>query len=208
MYAPEPFNFTDVDTAVLLIDEIVMGTLLVGGDKIEGSPVPFMARVDSDGTLCLVGHMDRANPLWQRMEDHGQVIVIFWGPNSYISPSYYTSKPRVPTWAYATVHVTGRPQLIEDANGVDKIVSDLSRFLEQEGSAWHISQVEEYKEKLLKAIVGFEIKASDFQSQVRLLQTNTDADRKAVFSSLIQGSPAERHVANMMIKMKMAVGNQ
>jgi len=206
MYGPSPFLLEDTEIAMSLIEDIVMGTLIVPGDKLEGSPLPFMACKKSDGGLRLIGHMDRANPLWKDLEIADSVLVIFWGPNTYVSPSYYVTSPRVPTWVYATVHVTGKAKLIQDADALSALVSDLSNFLEPEGSGWCIGQVADYKEKLLSGIVGFEIEANTTQSQVRILQTNSKEDRAAVYKALVGGTNAEQQVAELMKKNILSIG--
>lgn len=198
MYAPPPFFSDDVDVACGLVENIVMGTLVTSGTCLQGSPLPFMFEQESDGRSKLVSHMDRRNPLWRDMEDGREVMVIFWGPSAYISPSVYVTRPRVPTWVYATVHVNGTPRLVRDADGVDKIVSDLCNFMEKSGSAWDISQVVDYKEKLLSSIVGFEIDITSAQSQIRLGQLNDSEDLRAVYDALCGGTHGEKQVAALM----------
>lgn len=205
MYGPAPFLFEDTNTAITLIDEIVMGTLIAPGETMEGSPLPFMTKQTEKGGLKLIGHMDRANPLWRLLDTSQQVLVVFWGPNTYISPSYYTSQPRVPTWAYATVHAHGTARLLVDETDSNKIVTDLGNFTEKPDSGWDIDQVTDYKQKLLKGIVGFEIDILRVQSQIRLLQTNNIADRASVYRSLAGGSNAERQTAELMDKLGFAV---
>lgn len=198
MYAPPPYYSEDIDIACDLVKTIVMGTLVTSGTFLQGSPLPFMFEKGRDSALKLISHMDRRNPLQREMEDGREVLVIFWGPNAYISPSDYVATPRVPTWVYATVHMNGIPRLIHGKNEIDKIVSDLSYFMEKPNSGWDISQVVDYKEKLLDSIVGFEIDITSAQSQIRLGQQNDKEDIMAVYNSLSNGSHGEKQVAALM----------
>lgn len=203
MYAPSPYLSEDSTLACNLIDMIVMGTLVTCETSMQGSPLPFMVKQQQNGKLTLISHMDRANPLWKTMQNNQEVMVIFWGANSYISPSIYTTSPRVPTWLYATVHLKGIPKLIEDEDGLDTIVSDLSQFMEKADSTWQISQVANYKKRLLTAIVGFEIDINSCQSQVRLGQSNSAEDQNAVYQALSKGNHAEKQVAELMQKLDL-----
>ncbi|MEP1447267.1 MAG: FMN-binding negative transcriptional regulator [Paraglaciecola sp.] len=203
MYAPSPYLSKDPTIACNLIDMIVMGTLVTCENSMQGSPLPFMVNQKTDGKLRLISHMDRANPLWKTLQNNQEVMVIFWGPNSYISPSIYTTSPRVPTWFFATVHLKGIPRLIEDEDGLDTIVSDLSQFMEKADSTWQISQVANYKKRLLSAIVGFEIDVRSCQSQIRLGQGNSSKDQNAVYQALSKGNPAEKQVAELMQQLDL-----
>ncbi|MBL4801228.1 MAG: FMN-binding negative transcriptional regulator [Emcibacter sp.] len=207
MYAPTPFFSDDINITADLVETIVMGTLVTSGSdtasapSLQGSPLPFMIEKNDDGTAKLISHMDRRNPLWREMEDGREVLVIFWGPSAYISPSIYTTTPRVPTWIYTTAHVSGMPRLVHDGDAKDKIVSDLCRFMEKPDSGWDISQVGDYKARLLDAIVGFEIDITSAQSQVRLGQLNNSEDLKAVYEALSHGAPGDMQVAEIMKNM-------
>ena len=203
MYAPKPFFSDDINIASGPVDSIVMGTIVTSGSSLQASPLPFMLEKNDDGTAKLISHMDRRNPLWQEMENGGDVLVIFWGPSAYISPSIYTTQPRVPTWIYTTAHVSGTPRLIHDGDAKDKIVSDLCRFMEKPNSGWDISQVVGYKERLLGSIVGFEIDITSAQSQIRLGQPNSREDIMAIYEALSNGTPGEKQVAVLMKDLKI-----
>ncbi|MFE0677582.1 FMN-binding negative transcriptional regulator [Streptomyces sp. NPDC058867] len=55
------------------------------------------------------------------------MVVAFLGPSAYISPDHYASQPHFPTWAYAAVHVTGRPRLLDEVRTMrqlDDLIED------------------------------------------------------------------------------------
>lgn len=81
----------------------------------------------------LHGHMALANPHWRRMMEapDREVLVIFHGPHTYISPLWYpTPQGQVPTWNYVVVHVKALPRVFRDNqryNGVkERVVVKLS----------------------------------------------------------------------------------
>ncbi len=55
-----------------------------------------------DGKDTLQGHIAKANPLWKNISNKAEVLVVFNGPNCYISPNFYPTKmatgKAVPTW--------------------------------------------------------------------------------------------------------------
>src|SRR5919109_421347 len=73
----------------------------------------LMEIVEDSENLLVNGHMSRANPLWKLFEKNPEVLVIFQGPHTYISPTWYNHL-NVPTWNYQAVHVYGKPRMITD----------------------------------------------------------------------------------------------
>ena len=81
-------------------------------------------------------HLARANPQLHELAAVAECLVVFQGPQQYISPSLYPTKREhgkvVPTWNYITVHAWGRPQVIDDATWLRRQVEDLT--VHNEGS--------------------------------------------------------------------------
>ena len=98
-----------------MIREYPLGTLVTQSEQCsDANHVPFL--LDETGAM-LTAHVPRANPVWQSVAAR-PVLVIFHGPNAYVSPSWYASKQThgkvVPTWNYAVVHARGAGRAIED----------------------------------------------------------------------------------------------
>ena len=83
----------------------------------------------------LRGHIARANSLWRELAADAPVLAIFTGADSYVSPTWYPSRREhgkvVPTWNYATVHVSGNIRFIEDAVWLRQFVTSLTDLHEQ-----------------------------------------------------------------------------
>ena len=114
MYLPKQFAETDVAEMHALMCARPLATLVSHGpDGLNANHIPLLL---SDGKLQ--GHIARANPLWQEGKVTGEVLVIFHGDESYISPSGYATKAEhgkvVPTWNYATAHAYGDLRVIDD----------------------------------------------------------------------------------------------
>ncbi len=82
---------------------------------------------DTDGTWLLSGHMARSNPLWQKFNSEREVLLMFGGPNTYISPTWYNHL-NVPTWNYIAVHLYGFPRVID---GGDELRNILARLIQR-----------------------------------------------------------------------------
>ena len=142
-----------------------------------------------EGKLFLQGHIAKANPLWKTTPK--EVLVIFTGPDSYISPSYYSSKQvdgkAVPTWNYVAVHIKGSLRFIHDAHWCLNLVSRLSTQHEQErDKPWSVSDApQEYIEKMLSAVVGLEIEVNSLVCKVKASQNQTSENKQGVVSGLL-----------------------
>jgi transcriptional regulator len=147
--------------------------------------------------------MDKANPLWRSLSPDKDVFISFFGPNCYFSPSHYKTSPRAPTWLYTAVHISGRPKLITDGDKLIDIVSDLSSKMEKADSGWQVSDIAEYRDKLIPLIIGFEINVSESTSQIRMGQTNGMQDKAAMKEALRNGSASEQAVANLIERLSL-----
>ena len=86
------------------------------------------------------------------------MLAIFNGPHGYVSPSWYEGPRNVPTWNHVTVHAYGRARRL-DPSELDAQLSDLVELHERTAvTPWRVESLPEgYAEKLMRAIVGFEI---------------------------------------------------
>src|SRR5262249_54980216 len=115
MYLPKHFVPKE-DAALDLMDEYPFATVIsCANDAPTISHLPLL--LDRSRNR-LVGHMARANGHWRVIQEKPQTTVLFHGPHTYITPTWYMSGRDVPTWNYAVVHVVGRAKLIEDFDGL------------------------------------------------------------------------------------------
>ena len=106
-------------------------------------------------------HLARANPHCQDLAEAAEALMIFQGPEGYITPNWYPTKAQsgkvVPTWNYAVVHAYGRPQVMNDADWLRRHVGELTAQQEKtEARPWAVSDApDRYVEVMLRGIVGF-----------------------------------------------------
>ena len=120
MYNPAHFRVSDRQALHRIIVEHPLGMLVTQtGEGLDANHIPFELDPAAGPLGLLTGHVARANPLWQQCRDGADVLVVFRGNESYISPNWYPSKHEthrlVPTWNYEVVHAHGRLTVRDDA---------------------------------------------------------------------------------------------
>jgi transcriptional regulator len=181
MYQRTPFVEQDPETLLGLMRTYPLATLVRGGPGLAADLLPL--EVDhAQGSWRLRGHVARANPLW-READGQPVLVVFQGPQAYISPNWYPSKAQhgkdVPTWDYTMVQAHGTLRAIEDRTWLRGFLERLTE--RHEGSRttpWHVGDAPaDYLDAMLKAIVGVEIEVTRIEGKFKLNQNYDAADR-------------------------------
>jgi transcriptional regulator len=190
-----PAVFTEARPAVLIahIERHDFGLLVShGAAGIVASHVPFLTERDGEN-LRLVGHLARPNPQVADLDRGGEVLAIFSGPHAYISPSWYTAGPSVPTWNYVDVHAYGTVRLVADADWLRRLLHRLSEHHEAGNPApWRMQDLpERYLEGMLKGIIGFEIEVTRLEGKYKLSQNRPAADRPRVIAGLERRGDAE-----------------
>ena len=190
MYQPPHFR-DDTRTAQHgLIRTYPLGLLITGGaDGLIANPIPFLLdETGAHGTLR--AHLARANPQWQALAEAQDCLVVFQGPQGYVTPDWYASKREhgrvVPTWNYATVHVWGRARVIEDADWLRRQIADLTALRETPRAApWAVDDAPApFVAAQMRAIVGIEIPISRIEGKWKMSQNRSEADRAGVIAGM------------------------
>jgi transcriptional regulator len=184
MYTPKHFVETRVEALHGLIRAYPFATLVArAADGLTANHLPF----ELVGEV-LHGHVARGNELAQL--DGAQVLLVFQGPDGYISPNWYPSKHEtgreVPTWNYAVVHVHGRLRVIDDAAWLRRLLETLTDHHEAgQPQPWKISDApEDHIEKSLRAIVGLEVAIERIEGKFKLSQNHPARNRAGVVAGL------------------------
>jgi len=156
--------------------------------------------------------MARANPQWRRLESGGHVLVIFTGPEHYITPNWYPSKEEhgkvVPTFNYVAVHAMGAARLFEDTPALLRHLNELTDAQESRfANPWSVSDAPaEYVEGLTKAIVGVEITIDKLEGKWKASQNRPVGDQEGVVAGLDSlDSHPSREMADLIRDRKAAV---
>ena len=179
MYLPKFFEVAEEAEIFSFIDAYAFGQLIsIDGGRPYASHLPFLLAGDHTRMHC---HLARQNPQWQQLAGQ-QVLVTFLGPHDYISPSWYQN-PGVPTWNYQAVHIYGHCRLLDDDAAVAEIVEALSSPYE---SDFETPCQPQYRDAMLKAIIGVEITIDEVQCKYKLSQNRPTADHQGAVDKLDQ----------------------
>lgn len=169
--------------------------------------MPFLIDPTCGEFGTLRGHIARANPMWHEFSDTFESVVIFQGPQSYISPGWYPSKfehgKAVPTWNYAVVHAHGFPRIVEDAAWLLKHVTELTDLHEASQIApWQVSDApKDYIDRLLEMIVGIEIPISKLIGKWKVSQNRPVTDKLGIAAGLASFEDIEsRKMATLVMQ--------
>lgn len=195
MYVPRHFEETRADALHDLIREYPLGALVLNGPHgLDANHLPFALDTGAGTHARLTAHIARANPISREAKDGDEALVIFRGPDAYISPNWYPSKHefhrQVPTWNYRAVHVHGRLRLRDDEGFVRGVVARLTRVNEARASSdkpWRMTDApQDYISQMLTAIVGIEIEITRIVGKWKLSQNREERDRLGAAEALRQ----------------------
>lgn len=191
MYIPACFRENRAATLHALIRAHPLGTLVThGSGGLQASPLPFLLDADAGERGVLRAHMAKANPHWQALAECPECLVIFHGPDGYVTPAWYPGKAAthraVPTWNYATVQVRGKPSIIEDAAWLRQQLDELTTEHEApRPQPWSIADAPaDYIATQMQAIVGIEIPIAHIEGKWKMSQNKDAADRAGVVNGM------------------------
>lgn len=161
----------------------------------------LMEVVETGDEWFVNGHMSRANPLWKTFETNPEVLVIFQGPHTYISPTWY-NHVNVPTWNYQAVHVYGNPRIV---SGEEYYVM-LSRLIARHegGTNYRMDSLpQDFVEKQMSGTVGFQVKVTRIEANYKLSQNRDHEDYHNIILRLNEREDAMSHqVAEVMRRQR------
>jgi transcriptional regulator len=164
--------------------------------------VPLRLVESADGTAKLQGHMARANQHWKLLERDERSLVIFTGPDSYISPRWY-DHVNVPTWNYVAVHVYGKPRLVTDNAEAHELIKGLVDRYEgsiEEDRRYTVDGLPaDFLESQMRGIVAFEILVDEIQASFKLSQNRDQKNYENVIAELRKSdNQKSQNVAEIM----------
>jgi len=184
MYIPEHFRVEERETAIGFMRANPFAILV--SDTAEGpfaTHVPVVIREQGDQILVR-GHVAQANPHWKYLREDSNTLIIFHGPHAYISPSNYSAQENVPTWNYGAVHVYGSARAFSETEQLLTMLHDLIPTFEAAYEAQWNSLSETYRMRMLKHIVGFELRVARIEAKFKLSQNRTRDEQQNVIDSL------------------------
>lgn len=183
MYIPNINLTTDKLEIVEFMKRFSFATIITSKDNYPtATHLPFV--VSSKGEqIILTSHFAKANEHWQDIENN-TVLVIFSEPHAYVSIKNYDKELNVPTWNYISIHAYGQGQLITDQEKTHEILeATIDNYEKDYRQNWD-NFPDEYKLKMSKGIVAFEILVTDLQAKKKLSQNRTESEQKKIIETL------------------------
>lgn len=202
MHTPDIFKDSDPVQLLSRIREYPLGTLILNcNGELDANHLPFVLEQDKQ-SLRLLAHIPRANPL-SNLPGSRDAMVIFHGPQGYISPALYATKAEqgrvVPTWNYAVTHVHGQLRIVDDPLWVEKQLRQLTEQQEQgSASPWSMDDApEDYIRRLTQALVGIEVCVTRMEGKAKASQNQPARNQASVLAGLGE-DPAATSLKQMM----------
>lgn len=205
MYLPPSFREPSTHVMHELVEAHPLGAVITASTGgLFATHIPFVLDRAAGPLGTLRGHVARANP-HHRLEVAGEALVIFTGPDAYVSPSLYPSKTEhgrvVPTWNYVAVHAHGAVSWVDDAEFVLRNVEALTlRHEAGRERPWSIHDAPaDYLAGLSQAVVGIEIPIARLEGKWKLSQNREPRDAAGVARGLADSThDREREVARLV----------
>lgn len=170
--------------------------------------VPLVLHDDEGAQGVLRGHIAVTNPLYRETEGPIDVLCVFQGPQTYVTPSWYASKKAhgkvVPTWNYVVVHARGRLVFKTDAPWLLRHLDDLTNQHESHRPApWAVGDAPDaFIARQLRSLVGFEIAITELQGTWKVSQNKDLADWTGVRDGLRQTDSGDARAIGDLVEAR------
>jgi transcriptional regulator len=183
MYVPRHFELHDPEAIRQILDGYGFALLVTSEDGVpEATHLPLLYDPEPAPHGRLLGHFARANGQGRQLEaaaqENREVLAVFQGPHSYVSPNDYGPGPAtVPTWNYLAVHVYGVPRAMTSAEDMRGLLHRLTaRHEAGRPRAWSPAELDpELMRRMLRGVLAFEIAITRVQAKAKLSQNRAPA---------------------------------
>jgi transcriptional regulator len=183
---------------------------------IEQQPFAFLAGCDADNLpvvtqvplliderdnkFFLIGHMMRQTDHHKAFEKNPNVLCVFTSPHTYVSATWYDNPNQASTWNYMSVHVKGKLKFL-DADGLITVLKKLTLHFENnnsQSSTIFDNLPDDYTQRLMKAIIAFEIEAGSIENVFKLSQNRDEKSFYNIIEKLQQQGSSGSYIADQM----------
>ena len=204
MYIPKVNLITDKEEILKFIKRYSFGSIITAKDSLPiATHLPFLVSIKDDN-IILTSHFAKANEHWKDVENFKN-LVIFSEPHSYISPKNYDSELNVPTWNYISIHAYGKGKLITETAKIYKILeATINNYETSYREKWE-GFPEDYKVKMSKGIVAFEIFVTELQAKKKISQNRTKTEQKKIIETLSKSNDSNDNLIAEYMKDNLEI---
>lgn len=190
LYIPKPNLVEDRKLLHDFMDEFSFVDLVTAEPAIRITHIPVALDRNAGKSGVLYGHISRQNPQTEAILAGRNAVVVFHGPHSYISPTWYSKAEVVPTWNYASVHATGNLKAVTDENAMRDLLAKLVRKFEAPDSPYDFVKLPpSYTAGLLAGILAFKMEIALLEGKFKLGQERSEADKEGILEHLRAAHP-------------------
>jgi transcriptional regulator len=140
--------------------------------------------------LVIIGHTARADPVVTELRSGHEVLLIFQGPNGYISPAWYGESPSPPTWNFTAAHVGGIPEVLEGGEAFSVLERTVEHFEAARDDPWELrGDALGYARRLAQETAPFRVGSAAIQAKAKLSQDKPRGIQDRMIGALEEGGP-------------------
>ena len=215
MYIPKHFDEPRIEVLHELMRARPLATVVtLAADGLNANHIPLHLVDEPAPYGTLRGHVARANSMWRETTPDVETLVIFQGPDAYITPSWYATKQEtgkvVPTWNYAVAHAYGTLRVIDEAAWIRAQMEALTDQSEAAfAQRWAVADApSDYTEQLIAAVVGIEIVITRLIGKWKVSQNQPAQNRRGVVDGLHGRADPEAVAMAALVAGKMRQGSE
>jgi transcriptional regulator len=185
LYIPKAHLVEDRKFLHDFIDEFSFAELITTSPlRITHLPVLIERASGPYGTIH--GHIALANDQATTFDGNQEAVIVFHGPQGYISPAWYKTEQAVPTWNFAVVHATGKLYPVTEPKALHAFLAKLiGKFESYQGTKYDFSKLPEtFVNPMLTRIIGFQMPVELLEGKFKLGQERPEADRQGILKNL------------------------
>ena len=205
MYNFSYFKEKDKQAILDFIEEnpfaFMTGSFLSGKQVATQIPILFE---EKNGELYLQGHIMRNTDHHKAIVENPNILLVFTGANCYVSASWYSNPQIGSTWNYMSVHVAGKVNFMNN----DELIAFMRKLTlkfekgNTQSLTFYDNLPEQFLNKMMPAIVGFEIKAEKIEHVFKLSQNRDERSYLRIISKLEEQGGNSALIASEMKKRK------
>jgi transcriptional regulator len=198
MYIPSFNQFPNQQEAISFMQRYSFATIVTVKDGVPfATHLPFLVK-ETDGQVIISSHFAKANPQSADIINN-RALVIFTEPHAYVSPKNYEKETNVPTWNYLAVHAYGNCVLLDNEENKAALLNETIKYYDASYLKQYESLPDDYKQKMMKGIVAFQIIVDDLQAKKKLSQNRTEKEQENIIEDLGKSANNnEKEIADYM----------
>ena len=198
MFRKEKYLKEDKDYHIKFIKQHPFATFITREVELLATHIPVL--IQDESQLLLYGHIADSSEQMKYLKDDMEALLIFHGPQSYVSASWYKEN-NISTWDYSAVHINASLKLQSRQELVESLKKLVYHFEKDEKDPHLFHDLpDEMVEDHLEKIRGFWIKPQKIQGIAKFHQGFEQEDLHRVCTHLEKANDQEKEVVSQNIK--------